>query len=127
MDDSRGVLKQSFIGEIGLECCCGEKDQGSIGKSALQTVLDIRPQVVLLAKPLAEVLRFLAVHIEQTDLVKLPVSKEEPLDGCAGDYPSPDYAKASFKGIERICSAANAAEAPVRVALISDASIQARG
>src|SRR5271166_5043593 len=101
MDDSRGVLKQSFIGEIGLGWCCGEKDQGSIGKSALQTVLDIRPQVVLLAKPLAEVLRFLAVGIVQADLAELPISKEEPLDGCAGDNPSPDDAEGSFKRIER--------------------------
>jgi hypothetical protein len=32
-------------------------------------------QVVLIAKPLTEVLRLLAVHIAQTDFTKLPISK----------------------------------------------------
>jgi hypothetical protein len=32
-------------------------------------------QVVLIAKPLTEVLRLLAVHIAQTDFRKLPISK----------------------------------------------------
>ena len=41
--------------------------------------------------------------------------------------PVPDTLRVPSKGLGEICSAANAAEAEVRVALINDASIQAMG
>ena len=93
------MFEQLFIGKIRVQRSRGEKYQRSVGYSILQTILNICLQIVLIAKPLAEVLRFLAVQIIQTDLMKLPVPKKKPLDGCAGDYPSSDYAKGSFKRI----------------------------
>ena len=67
--------------------------------SVLQTVLNICLELVLIAKPVAEVLRLLALYIIQMILLKFPVAKQKPFDGCAGDYPGSDYAEASVKGI----------------------------
>ena len=46
-----------------------------LGKVAGIAVQLVALQVVLIAKPLTEVLRLLAVHIVQTDFTKLPISK----------------------------------------------------
>src|SRR5712671_4515664 len=99
MQDSRGVLEQLLIGKIGLQRRRGEKHQRSVAYGVLQTVLNNCLQVVLIAKPSAEMLRLLVVHIIQIDLAKLPISKQKPLDSCAGDDPGSGYAKGSFKGI----------------------------
>src|SRR5215203_4952685 len=64
-------------------------------------ILDVCPQVVLLAEQPAELLRLLAVSIEQADFAELPISKEEPREGCTGDDSSSDDAEGSFKRVRR--------------------------
>jgi hypothetical protein len=113
VQDSRRVIEQLFIGKIGRRCRSREQYQRGVGYGVLQTIVNICLQVVLIAEPPAEALRLPAVLIVQTDFAKLPISEQKQLDGC--------------KGLGEICSAASAAEAAVRVALISDASMQARG
>src|SRR3974377_2506948 len=85
--------------KIGLQRFCGEEDQRRVAYGVIQSGFNICLQVVLLAKPFAKVFRLPAIHIVQTDLAELPVSKQKPLDCCTGDYPSSDYAKGSCKGI----------------------------
>src|SRR6516164_4924561 len=89
MYDSWGVRKQPFVGKIRLQRCSGEKDQRRVAYSVVQTDLNICLQTVLIAKPLAEVLHFLTVHIVQTDLtelsrrlcVRLPITLRFPPKG----------------------------------------------
>ena len=69
------MREQLFIGKIRLQRRSGEKYQRRLTCRVLQTAFNIRLQVVLIAKPLAEVLRLFVVHIVQTDFPKLPVSE----------------------------------------------------
>src|SRR6516164_4714284 len=57
----------------------------------LQAILNVCLETVLLPKPLAEPLRLPAVQIVQADFPKFPISKQEPLDGCARDNPRSNY------------------------------------
>ena len=93
------MREQFLLRKIGIQRSRSEQYQGRIGYAVLQTILNIGLQVVLIAKPLTEVLRLVAVHIVQTDFTKLPISKKKPLDGGTSDYPRSDHAEDSFKGI----------------------------
>ena len=67
------------------------------------------------------------LYVVQSDLAELPVSKQKPVDGSTSNIPVPTTPRVPSKGFAEICSAASAAEAAVRVELISDASMQASG
>src|SRR5882757_6568305 len=99
MQDGGSVLEQLFIGKIGLQRGRGEKHQRSIAYGVLQAISNNGLQAVPIAKPFAEVLGLLVVHVVQADLAKLPISKQKPLDGRTGDDPGPGYTKGSFEGI----------------------------
>src|ERR1700709_2012818 len=98
MQDGRGVLEQPFIGEIRLQRSRGEKHQRGIAYGVFQTVLNACLKIVLIAKPFAELLRLLVVHVIQANLTERPISKQKPFDGCTRDDPGPGYAKGSFEG-----------------------------
>src|SRR3954454_18677575 len=99
MQDSGGVLEQLFIGKVGGRRGRGEKYQRRGGYGVFQPILNICLQVVPIEKPLAELLRLLAIDIVQADPGKRPIPKEKPLDGGTGNDSRSDDAKRSGKWI----------------------------
>ena len=91
--------EQIFGGQVGRGRGGGEDDKRSVANRVLQTVFDIRLQIVLIAKPAAEAFRFLALQIVQIDFAELPISKQQPFHGSAGDNPGSDDAECCLKGV----------------------------
>ena len=113
----RAVLEELFIGKIGIQRSRGEQYQRRIGYGALQLIfLNIGLQVVMIAKPLAQVLRLLAVHIVQTDFTKLPISRSNKSHSTVvrAITPVPITPRVPLKGLGEICSAADAAGGSAR-------------
>src|SRR3954468_5509934 len=75
MQDRGRVLEQLRVRNIRFGGGGGKKDQRGVAYRILQTIPDVRPKIMLSAKPAAEALRLCAVEIIQADLLKLPVPK----------------------------------------------------